>query len=497
MDLSPEEAATFDALIRQLMASPTATDALGRETRVRQAASSKRRPRLAGRQLFTLRIDLKRSKPVIWRRVVVHSDITLDLLHLVIQGAFEWDNYHLYRFAIGHPFDRHADIFLGEWEVNDGEAEGEPATEVRLDECLQDPGDTLQYVYDFGDDWGLKIRLEQMLEMPEGAPVAMCVDGRRAAPPEDCGSIRTEADLAQVLDNPAYFDLEVANNGIALHLMTQGVKLDGSSLLTDHPAFADLAGQFRDPLMRAEFMLELDALDEPPAYGFGSEGEPIMPHREIDVSSFDLEQEFEAVLWFLRRVGDGLKLTQAGYLPPKVVREFAPLLYSGRELEFMRGGESHQPQLRAFREYLQKLGLTRKSKGALLLTRAGKQAADEPQTLWNHIADRLASAIEPNPGQRNFDRDATALTLIRAALGAGHLGLTHVAEQLTDAGWGFADGSPVQSHHIMWSGLSPVALFWFMGPRGGRGWLQAPLPQSVITLAHESLMRAKRSESRN
>lgn len=492
VNLSPEEAAAFGELTRQLMDAPRATDFLGRETRVRKAGVSKRKPPLAGRKLFTLRIELKRSKPVIWRRIVVHSDITLDLLHLVIQGAFDWMNYHLYRFAIGHPFDRHSDIFLGEWELNEGEAEGEPADEVRLDECVQNPGDTLQYVYDFGDDWGLKIRLEQVLEMPEGAPIAACVDGRRAAPPEDSGSIRTERELARVVENPAWFDPQHANDSIIVHLMSQGVKIDGSFLVAEHPAFTDIVDQFRDPLMRADFMFGLEELDHPPTYGFGDDGEPVMPYPEIDVASIDLEQEFSAVLWFLRRVGDGIKLTQAGYLPPQVVREFAPILYPERELQYMRGGESHQHQLRVFREYLQKLGLTRKSKGMLLLTQAGKKAVGNPRALWDHIADRLATTIQPVPGQRNFDRDATALTLVEVALGTGRINLSLLVERLMNTGWGHRDGSPVDSYDITWSGSSPLVLFWFMGLRDNRGWLSFPLRPAAVVLAHTALARAKR-----
>jgi hypothetical protein len=47
-----------------------------------------------------LKITLLGSKPVIWRRVEVHSGLTLHELHIVIQCVFEWDGSHLYHFLV-------------------------------------------------------------------------------------------------------------------------------------------------------------------------------------------------------------------------------------------------------------------------------------------------------------------------------------------------------------------------------------------------------------
>lgn len=40
------------------------------------------------------------------------------------------------------------------------------------------------------------------------------IDGRRAAPPEDCGGVTDAEDLAEVLDDPGYFDLEETNEAL-------------------------------------------------------------------------------------------------------------------------------------------------------------------------------------------------------------------------------------------------------------------------------------------
>jgi hypothetical protein len=95
---------------------------------------------------------------------------------------------HLHRFALGgSPFDRNTEPFLCPYDAEEGEDDGTPAKDVTLEETLTEPGDVLQYCYDYGDSWAVVIVLEAVLPLVESAPVAVCVDGRRPAPPEDCG----------------------------------------------------------------------------------------------------------------------------------------------------------------------------------------------------------------------------------------------------------------------------------------------------------------------
>jgi len=49
---------------------------------------------------LNLKITLIGSQPKIWRRVEVHSGLTLHELHYVIQCVFNWDNSHLYHFLV-------------------------------------------------------------------------------------------------------------------------------------------------------------------------------------------------------------------------------------------------------------------------------------------------------------------------------------------------------------------------------------------------------------
>lgn len=73
---------------------------------------------------------------------------------------------------------------------------------VRLSQALTSIGDKIEYQYDFGDGWEHEIVLEKVLPPEEGAKYPVCIKGRRACPPEDCGSIWGYEDLLLALAGP-------------------------------------------------------------------------------------------------------------------------------------------------------------------------------------------------------------------------------------------------------------------------------------------------------
>jgi hypothetical protein len=63
--------------------------------------------------MLQIRIDLDDAQPQIWRRLNVRADLTLDVVHQVIQDAFGWADSHLHRFALGGGvWDRGSQLFL-------------------------------------------------------------------------------------------------------------------------------------------------------------------------------------------------------------------------------------------------------------------------------------------------------------------------------------------------------------------------------------------------
>jgi hypothetical protein len=120
--------------------------------------------------VYQLRVVLRAVSPLIWRRVLVRGDSTLADLHAVLQAAFGWSDAHLHRFKVhGREYD-------GIYE----------SREVRLAELGLRVSERLVYDYDLGDLWRHDIRVEQILD-EVGRTYPVCIGGRRAGPPEDCG----------------------------------------------------------------------------------------------------------------------------------------------------------------------------------------------------------------------------------------------------------------------------------------------------------------------
>ncbi len=102
--------------------------------------------------------------------------------------------------------------------------------------------------------------------------------------------------------------------------------------------------------------------------------------------------------------------------------------------------ESETMPILHFRKLLQSLGLLRKYKGTLRLTRAGAVVQQAREELWNFLADELPSADE------GFDTDATLLLLVYAATSAdAELPLDEVAAALVELGWRTGAGQLVDS----------------------------------------------------
>ena len=149
-------------------------------------------------QIYQLKISLRGAKPPIWRRVQVPSTITLDQLHDTIQRAMGWYDGHLHEFEIygqsyGQPMSDF-DEFDVQSEIN-----------VKLNKVVP-PMEKAKfyYVYDMGDSWEHEILLEKVLPPDPKAHYPLCIKGKRACPPEDCGGVWGYVEFLQAIRDPKH-----------------------------------------------------------------------------------------------------------------------------------------------------------------------------------------------------------------------------------------------------------------------------------------------------
>ena len=146
-----------------------------------------------------IRVTLAEIEPPIWRRLVVPRSWRLDQLHLGIQAAFNWWNYHLHEFRIGG-------LRFGDVEMEDHGFEDDPRVfderEVRLLDFSLGDLPRLEYVYDLGDHWVHVIEFEKLLTLEPSPRHASCIDGARARPPEDVGGVSGYARFLEIMTDP-------------------------------------------------------------------------------------------------------------------------------------------------------------------------------------------------------------------------------------------------------------------------------------------------------
>lgn len=133
--------------------------------------------------IYQIKVTLENSKPPIWRRLLVRSDISLADLHAIIQAAFGWWDYHLHQFIVDGTYYGEPDPdYLDYVDMHDEQT-------VTLGQIAVDEGFKFRYEYDFGDSWLHQVLVEKILPPDPDQDYPVCIKGRRARPPEDVGGI--------------------------------------------------------------------------------------------------------------------------------------------------------------------------------------------------------------------------------------------------------------------------------------------------------------------
>jgi hypothetical protein len=149
--------------------------------------------------IYQLKVVLLGTEPPIWRRLRVPGNANLGWLHAVLQVAMGWTNSHLHHFLTSDA--RYADPRHTE-DMGFGEEPDRDEAKATLMQVAPNTGAQFGYEYDFGDSWEHAITVEKILPPdPAAGTAALCQDGARAGPPEDCGGVWGYANLLKILKN--------------------------------------------------------------------------------------------------------------------------------------------------------------------------------------------------------------------------------------------------------------------------------------------------------
>jgi hypothetical protein len=158
------------------------------------APLTKTKTKTSKQKVVTVKVGLRGAKPPIWRRLVMPASSTLADLHRAIQAAMGWRGGHL------HHFDLDGEYFGDRSQLSDVADERRKT----LNAMVNAGWSRFSYTYDFGDDWEHIVTIEKVafVDTPPAGPI--CIAGKRACPPEECGGIWGYYHLLEVLAEPGH-----------------------------------------------------------------------------------------------------------------------------------------------------------------------------------------------------------------------------------------------------------------------------------------------------
>jgi hypothetical protein len=149
----------------------------------------------------------------------------------------------------------------------------------------------------------------------------------------------------------------------------------------------------------------------------------------------------------------GPALTQAGYLPPRIVQDLV------REFGWWHLGkpprsEADAPEVMELMAFAKEAALVRRARSSLRLTELGQRAASDPAALWERVVRVLAEG-------EDFASVIQELLLVRLLAGAGELGRIEeeILPVLSEAGWKPSDGGELTPRMVssgLWDSIRPM-----------------------------------------
>ena len=162
-------------------------------------------------QIYQFKITLEGVRPPIWRRIQVPETYSFRDLHIAIQDAMGWGDYHLYEFHVDDvciEADEEGFCVDAMWKAFRPESRTASAGKTRLSEFIKKEKQKFRYLYDLGDNWKHKVELEKILPRKKDIDYPICITGKRACPPDDCGGVWGYENFLEIIDDPNHSEHE-------------------------------------------------------------------------------------------------------------------------------------------------------------------------------------------------------------------------------------------------------------------------------------------------
>jgi hypothetical protein len=191
------------------------------------------------REVVQFRVTLRHVEPVVWRQIEVPAKYTFWDLHVAIQDAMGWLDYHLHLFRVANARGESVEIGIPDDDPFDDQPVCLAGWQVPIADYFDRVGARAEYEYDFGDDWMHDLHVERVSRRQSGTRYPRCVDGANHCPPEDCGGPHGYAELLRVIANPRHAEY-------ASSMLWLGGRFDPTEFVASHVRFDDPAKRWRN-----------------------------------------------------------------------------------------------------------------------------------------------------------------------------------------------------------------------------------------------------------
>ena len=134
-------------------------------------------------EVFAFQAALVGHSPPVLRTIALRDDQTLDQLHEALRLAFGWGEEHLHSFWLSGKFwDGEETEYTAPFELSELD-EAKKTADVPIGELGLRKGKSLAYVFDFGDEWRLLLKVVDRWQAGEES-YPMLVDAEGVPPPQ-------------------------------------------------------------------------------------------------------------------------------------------------------------------------------------------------------------------------------------------------------------------------------------------------------------------------